>query len=188
MDFAKKLDSLIRLMNIPIEEKWENMFGKGAYNHYTYWRNMGLISADTEVDINENYVPLRSSPKIIRYFKNVDYYFPPELYGNEVVVDVGSGFGHITLWMILSGASKVISIGDPQRIEHILKWYRSGVKNNILPAGRLDTANSEDWAASSYPRCCVATKTVPQSGYENRPFVNQTLLNRTDSARACRAA
>lgn len=54
-----------------------------------------------------------------------------------MVADVGSGFGFITFWLILSGAKKVYTIGDPSRIGFIKKLYEKAVSRQIIDNGKI---------------------------------------------------
>ncbi|MEP1781831.1 class I SAM-dependent methyltransferase [Reichenbachiella sp.] len=133
----KRIDSLLRICNIPIREKWEEYVGEGKYSLYQYWKVLGLIDAGTLERINLFKDDLRPTIEMINYFKTLDFHFKPSCYINKEVADVGSGFGFITFFLLLSGAKKVYSIGDPVRIGFIKKLYEAAISENLIDEGLI---------------------------------------------------
>ncbi len=136
MSIEARLELLLKILSIPLEEGSKRWASREAYTVYKYWRKLELISeGEYEQVFSER--KLRSNVIMITFFRSVDRHFPPKLYKNGVVADVGSGFGFITFWLILSGARMVHSIGDAERISFISDLYEKAVSRGLLPADRL---------------------------------------------------
>jgi hypothetical protein len=132
-----RLENLLSIYSIPLQEKWTEV-DKTEYTVYHYWKALGIINDSELADIFvKKKINLTSG--FINYFRNLDKVFPPKYYYQGNVADVGSGFGFITFWNILSGANKVYSIGDPSRISFINRLYSAAVEQNILADNKLIT-------------------------------------------------
>ncbi|HTB06796.1 MAG TPA: class I SAM-dependent methyltransferase [Bacteroidia bacterium] len=157
-DFERKLNKLLDIYNIPLQENWEEWIAPDKYTVYKYWLNNGLINKD---EFNAIYPSkkVQLNNAIAAFFKTIDYHYKPNYYINGSVADVGSGFGYITFWLILSGAKHVITIGDPVRIGFIQKLYDRAIELNLIDAGKIsfkpefikvgDTTLSKDIAKGS---------------------------------------
>jgi SAM-dependent methyltransferase len=135
--FYARLDRLIRIVNIPLENKWTKWTSPEEYTIYKYWNRLGLLADNVIANIG-NGQKIESNKIITNYFSSLDKYFSPVIYKDGHVADVGSGFGHITFWLLLSGAKKVYTIGDPQRIEFIRELYAAAVKQNLLKEDSIE--------------------------------------------------
>lgn len=131
-----KLKTLLNLYSIPLEQNWEQWNDPKTYTVYKYWQSLGIINQIEHDSFLAN-KKVYSTPIMERFFKNIDYHFKPKYYKDGFVVDVGSGFGFITFWLLLSGAKKVYTIGDPLRIEFIKRLYNEALKRNIVIENQL---------------------------------------------------
>jgi len=132
MNFKQRINILLKIFSIPLEEQWEFYSDKEAYTVYKYWSAMGLINQN---EYNQLFIDKQLVPNIIiaRFLEFFDYHFKPKYYKNGEVADIGSGFGYITFWLILSGAKKVHTIGDAKRIAFIEKLYKKAINKGLLP-------------------------------------------------------
>ena len=135
--FKSKIKNLLEIYNIPIQEKWDKMFGNGIYSPYKYWANTRLIDNEKLNRINSSYELVESNKTITRFFKNFDYYYGPKYYQNGSVADIGSGFGFITFWLLLSGADEVYTTGDRNRITFIERLYNKAKDRGLLNNGKI---------------------------------------------------
>lgn len=135
-NFNKRLDKLIKIYNIPLENKWENCFEKENYTVYTYWKNLGLLDAQELNEINLG-GELKRNKHITSFFKSLDYHFNTKYYINGEVADIGSGFGFVTFWLAISGASRVYVIGDKERVNFIERLYNEAISLELVEAGKL---------------------------------------------------
>ena len=135
--FQNRIKILVQILNIPLEEKWEEWTGKDTYSLYKYWHSLQLISDQELTHINEGKGSLTPSPLVQKFFKNLNIHFAPRYYQGGEVADVGSGFGFITLWLVLNGAKHVHSIGDPHRIQFIQRLYERAVTKNLIAADKV---------------------------------------------------
>jgi hypothetical protein len=135
LNFGQKLERLLRILNLPVRLKFGEI--KRETNVYDYWFGLGLLSREQRDGIATGERPLESSSIIWRFFRDVDYFWSPTLYRGHQVADVGSGYGYISFWLILSGAKRVLSIGDPERVEFIKKLYAAAVDADLLPHDSL---------------------------------------------------
>ena len=131
-EFNTKIEKLLNIYSIPLQEDWNIHGDKKSYNTYKYWQNIGILNAK-ELDTLFIKKCLDKNPVLINFFKSIDYHFNPKYYDQGLVADVGCGFGFITFWLILSGAKKVYSTGDPLRISFIERLYRSAVDKKLIP-------------------------------------------------------
>jgi hypothetical protein len=132
-----RLENLLTIYSIPLKEKWPEV-DKSEYTVYHYWKALGIINDSELADIfNKQKVIVTSG--FINYFRNLDLVFSTKYYSQGNVADVGSGFGFITFWNILSGANKVYSIGDPTRIKFINRLYSAAVEQKIISDNKLIT-------------------------------------------------
>ena len=136
MNISTRLEQLINIFSIPLRDNWENWTSPEGYTLYKYWKVLGLLNAQQYQQLFEE-CQLQSNAVMRRYFEGLDSHFKPAYYKGEAVADVGSGFGFITMWLLLSGAEKVYSIGDPDRIGFIQQLYEQAVAEGLLPAGKL---------------------------------------------------
>ena len=133
--FSLKLSRLLKIYNIPLEENWTDIM-PDKYTVYKYWLNLGLINND-EFQTLFPHKEITVNNRIVRFFKNFDYHFNPRFYHNGLVADVGSGFGFITFWLLLSDAKYVYTIGDPLRIGFIQKLYERAVELKLVDAEKI---------------------------------------------------
>jgi len=130
-DLESKVQQLLKIYSIPLREEWEGCKDSTTYSVYRYWRVLNLLSQeDLEKVMKER--SIGSNTNFINFFKMMDYHFDSKIYKNGLVADIGSGFGFITFWLILSGAKKVYSIGDPERIQFIEKLYKRAVAEGLV--------------------------------------------------------
>jgi len=134
--FDDRIGRLVAIYNIPFEEHWAEWTGPEGYTVYKYWKALALLSEAEFRGIFERR-RLQSNPVFVQYFRNLDYWFRPEYYAGGLVADVGSGFGFISFWLLLSGAQRVYTIGDPERIGYIRRLYDRAVERGLLPADSL---------------------------------------------------
>lgn len=133
----RNIQTLLNIFNIPIEEKWDEIFGDNVYTVYQYWNALGLIDQKKLSSINSCNGIISYNSNINLFFKGIDCHYNPKIYRNGLVADVGSGFGFITFWLLLNGASKVYSIGDPVRTDFIKKLYSNAVLKGYLPENKI---------------------------------------------------
>jgi hypothetical protein len=135
----KRYQTLIDIFNIPLMYKWSEWSNPDQYTVYKYWHSLGLLN-QTELDriFTENC--LKPTSQLKKFFIDLDYHFRPKFYHRGAVADVGSGFGFITFWLLLSGAEKVFSIGDEKRINFIEQLYQKAVELKLLEAGKLSVS------------------------------------------------
>jgi len=136
--FTAKLDKLIRIVNIPLERGWSSWTNQQEYTIYRYWNQLGLLTNDDVKNLTAENARVRGNRVIANYFSSLDYYFNPEIYRDGFVADIGSGFGHITFWLLLSGAKKVYTVGDPHRVGFIRQLYNVVVEEGIIPEGSIE--------------------------------------------------
>lgn len=137
LDLDERLSRLLCILNIPIEERWEGCVGIGANSLYRYWFRLGLLSEQSLAAIDRDGAALERTKPIEQFFSNVDYYWPRESYAGADVADIGSGFGHITFWLALSGASRVHTVGDSSRIPFVRRLYEAAVARGYLEPDQL---------------------------------------------------
>jgi len=130
-DLNSKIEKLLKIYSIPIEEQWENYGDANSNTIYKYWLRLEIINKRQFDKFFKN-KSLHANPILIRYFKSIDDHFNPKYYEKGEVADVGSGFGHITFWLVLSGAYKVHTIGDPERIMFIERLYKRAVEKRLI--------------------------------------------------------
>lgn len=136
MDVNTRLKQLLQIFTIPLEENWEPWAQADEYTLYHYWKVLGLLSAEQYRAVFEER-QLCNNVVLGRYFASLDDHFRPSYYHDGLVADIGSGFGFITFWLILSGAKRVYSIGDPDRIGFIEQLYQRTIEKGLLPEGRI---------------------------------------------------
>ena len=130
MKNKEKITKLVSILNIPLEESWPEI--KEDYTIFHYFQNLGLIDSDTRNLILSQQMDFESNRTFDLFLENIDYYFRPVIYRNGTVADVGSGFGYLSCWFLLSGANRVLSIGDPDRIKFVEKLYNAAVNRDLL--------------------------------------------------------
>ncbi|MFN3917741.1 MAG: class I SAM-dependent methyltransferase [Flavobacteriales bacterium] len=133
MKLDEKILILLEVLNIPIEQKWFEHIYPESYSVYRYLKNIGLIDENTLGKLESFNGKLETNNRIRSFFKGVDTYWPVNIYKDGAVIDLGSGFGYFTFWLLISGAKKVVSIGDSERIAFIKKLYASAVEKKLLP-------------------------------------------------------
>lgn len=138
---TEKLQQLLAIINIPLEEQWEGI-NKDTYNIFSYWKTLELIDGTTLEQIYTGKQTLKINPIITKKFANIDYFWPTALYKDGIVADIGSGFGYFSYWFILSGAKQVLSIGDPIRMKFVMRLYQAAVKKGYLPPNALIAKDS----------------------------------------------
>lgn len=126
-----KMETLLEIFSIPLLEEWEGYIDRDSYTICKYWKTLGLLN-EAEFSKVFHSKKMETNPRILNYFKSLNYHFHPRYYFNEKVADVGSGFGSITFWLVLNGAEIVYSIGDPKRISFIERLYQSAVARNLI--------------------------------------------------------
>lgn len=135
-NFDERLKILIKIYNIPIEENWTEFIGAQNYTIYNYWETLGLLNKKQLEDIYSG-GRLKSNPIIETFFRTIDYHFKVDYYRNGNAADVGSGFGFITFWLVLSGAKRVYTIGDQVRIEYIKKLYGRAAEKGLIEPNKI---------------------------------------------------
>ena len=135
--FENRLNKLVEILNIPLEEKWEEWTGSANYTLYKYWKNLDLLSNEDLKLINQGEGRLKASTTVKLFFKRFDSHFSHGYYTSGKVADVGSGFGFITFWLVLNGAKCVHSIGDPYRISFIQKLYTQAQSKGIIEPNKI---------------------------------------------------
>ena len=117
--FSEKLNTLIKVFNIPIEERWMKYLGDDHFNYFLYLNGLEVIdkSKFTEGKIETYRVEKNKFMNV--FFKKNEYYFETKNLHDKIVVDVGCGWGFLTLWYALSGVKMVYGIGFPYQIEFI---------------------------------------------------------------------
>ena len=133
MTLDKKISLLLEVLNIPIEQKWSDHIYPESYSVYRYLKNIELIDKNALEKIESFNGKLEANDRIRSFLKGVDTYWPVDIYKDGSVIDLGSGFGHFTFWLLISGAKKVVSIGDAERIAFIKKLYHSAIEKKLLP-------------------------------------------------------
>ncbi len=136
MNLSTRLEQLCAILSIPLRDNWEPWGQPESNSVYRYWKVLGILSEEEYQAVFENKA-LTVTPTMLRYFKGLESHFLVEYYKEEAVIDVGSGFGFITIWLLLSGAANVYSIGDPERIGFIDRLYQQATKEGRLPTGKL---------------------------------------------------
>lgn len=136
MNVHPRLEKLVQIFSIPLRDNWEEWATAGAYTLYQYWKVLGLLTPKEYQEVFDQR-KLTSNVVMERYFQGLDSHFKPAFYQGGTVADVGSGFGFISFWLLLSGAEHVYSIGDPDRIGFIDRLYKQAVAENLLPANKL---------------------------------------------------
>lgn len=135
-DLESRVQQLLKIYSIPLREEWEDCTSPTTYSVYRYWRVLNILSqGELENIIKEK--SIRSTPNFVNFFRMIECHFDPKLCKDGLIADIGSGFGFITFWLILSGAKTVYSIGDPKRIQFIDKLYKKAIAEGIVPAGKL---------------------------------------------------
>lgn len=136
MNTVFRLQQLLKIFSIPLRDQWDSWASPESYTLYKYWKVLGLLNSQELQQVFEHRT-LPYNKVMERYFQGLDSHFKPAYYKGERVADVGSGFGFITFWLLLSGAEKVYSIGDPDRIGFIQRLYDAAIKEQLLPEGKL---------------------------------------------------
>lgn len=133
---ARSLERLCALYNLPFELAWKADISPEAYTPYRYWRQLGILSPE-EYEAVLKAGRVTPNANMDTYFRTVDEHFPPALYHDGAVADVGSGFGFTTMWLVLKGARLVHTIGDPGRVGFIQRLYAAAVERGLLPPDRI---------------------------------------------------
>lgn len=77
------------------------------------------------------YYKLKSKDDINKWIFYTNTKFPPALYKNKVVVDMGCGWGLFSILAYFQGASKVLAVGPDRRVD----FLRKTVKQNGIGDG-----------------------------------------------------
>lgn len=132
--FKEKIETITEIINIPVVEKWDEC--KESNNIYYYLFSLNLIDKNKLNAICNHGDKLIIDHVIKNYFQSLDYYFTPTIYRKGNVADIGSGYGFISLWVLISGAANVYSIGDPIRSGFIKKLYQAALKKGLIPSDK----------------------------------------------------
>jgi SAM-dependent methyltransferase len=118
-----------------LQEGWAEL--ESEDNVYTYWHRLEILPTSSLEAIRSGASPMAPNPVMERYFKTVDEVWRPAWYQGAPVVDVGSGFGHLTFWLLLSGAGRVHTIGDPTRVAFVMRLAEAGAERGLIPEGAV---------------------------------------------------
>jgi Methyltransferase domain len=133
--FHERLDRLLRIMNLPARLGW---IDPGSPRHvYDYWYGIGLLDQSKSRAVASGSAPLLPTRIIERFFRGIDYHWNPSLYAGETAIDLGSGYGHLTFWLLLSGAAHVVATGDPDRVDFITRLAGAACREGLLDTDRL---------------------------------------------------
>lgn len=136
LSVASRVKRLCEIYTLPLSLGWAADIDPNGDTAYHYWKRLELL---TEVEFNAILKNRKVTPNALleRFFANMDIHFPPARYNREEVADVGSGYGFMTFWALLSGAAVVHTIGDPERIGFINRLYDAAVGRGLVAANGL---------------------------------------------------
>jgi SAM-dependent methyltransferase len=126
-----RLERFYRILNIPIELGWQDALTDDKKNWYYYLFSLGALSRADLLEIYQRRRPLSPNRSIDTVLANIDYL---SLQGQpRAIADIGSGWGLVTLWLLVSGVERVVSIGDPSRVAWIARVAEEARRKGLLP-------------------------------------------------------
>lgn len=143
-----KIDQLLKIINLPIELGMEEFFSDENNNLYYYFYQLNLITKQEVEDIFSNKTPIVSNKHFKHFLENIDYHFCQNI-EEETIADVGAGWGHVSFWMLLNGAKKVYSIGDPFRSRFIQELFDAATEKGLLPED-VELVSIGEWVDEGY--------------------------------------
>ncbi len=133
---ADRLEKLCAIYSLPLEQGWQDVNEPSGPSPYRYWLQLELLS---KVQFEGVFRDGKVSPNPIlhSFFRSMNAHFPLDIVHGRSICDVGSGYGFMTFWSILSGAAMVYSIGDPVRIGFVERLYQAAIDAGLVPPGRM---------------------------------------------------
>jgi hypothetical protein len=135
MDRDNKLARLVTIINLQLDLAWEEYLRDDNRNIFYYLHTLGLVSREKLEAIYSGRARLCPNRPMRAFCRHLDYHFSPGYYGGEPVIDVGAGWGTITLWLLLSGARVVYATGDTVRTPFVRRLYEEARERGLLPEG-----------------------------------------------------
>ena len=131
-----KLETLCAIYSLPLKLGWSADVDPSRDTAYKYWRRLELLNSD-QYDAVMASRRVEPNAILISFFRSMDEHFRPDSYQGATVCDVGSGYGFMTFWVLLSGAGMVYTVGDPTRIRFIERLYAAAIKEGLVEPDRM---------------------------------------------------
>ncbi|MEP7169083.1 MAG: class I SAM-dependent methyltransferase [Bacteroidota bacterium] len=131
-NFEEKLKILIDVFNIPLQEKWEKYLKDDYYNFFFYFDGLEVIEKNNFTYGKPETYKIEYNKFIQKYFFKNEYYFETGDLTGKKIVDVGCGWGILTIWYALSGAKEIYAIGFAYQIEFINRLIKRAKERKIL--------------------------------------------------------
>lgn len=128
---SSKVETFVRIFSIPLDEGWNDYKHSQAEDNYIIYMVGNQMIPFVAPDSTQS-ITITPNAGLRTYLYKTTQYFECEKYKNKVVVDVGCGFGFLSFWFLLWGASEVIAIGFPYQIEFIERLYHRACKLGLL--------------------------------------------------------
>lgn len=134
--FSHKLKTLIAIYNIPLEEPelWKKYFSKEDehMNYLSYLLQLEFFDKRTYNPNDTSEFRLQVNIFSETFFRKSEYYFETKDLTKKKVLDVGCGWGMLSVWYALSGAENVYAIGYPFQIEFIDKLVTRAREKKVI--------------------------------------------------------